>query len=96
MIRRDMVAMVLATLLAPAVASAEVLVSEAIQQAPQNSAQGLPRPTPGMSMDRVRARFGDPRQSLGPVGDPPISTWVYDGYSVYFENDRTITAVVHR
>jgi hypothetical protein len=29
------------------------------------------------------------------VGDPPITRWVYDRFTVYFENDRVIHSVVH-
>ena len=77
-------------------ANADVLLLDAISNAPQNTMTGLPRPTNGQSMQTVRARFGDPRQELPQVGDPPITRWVYDGYTVYFEFDKVITSVVHR
>ncbi len=50
----------------------------------------------GLTMDAVRARLGTPRKTLPPVGDPPITRWVYDDLTVYFENDRVIHAVRHR
>ncbi len=50
----------------------------------------------GLTMDAVRARLGAPRKMLPPVGDPPITRWVYDDLTVYFEHDRVIHAVRHR
>jgi hypothetical protein len=44
-------------------------------------------------MDRVRERWGEPRQRLAAVGEPPISRWVYDGFSVYFEHRHVIHSV---
>lgn len=50
----------------------------------------------GMSMDRVEQAFGRPLEVRGPVGDPPITRWVYDGYTVYFEHRHVIHSVVSR
>ena len=47
-------------------------------------------------MDQVLQRFGEPQQRLGPVGEPPISHWVYPDFVVYYEYDRVIHAVVPR
>jgi hypothetical protein len=47
-----------------------------------------------MTMDGVLQRYGEPRARSGPVGDPPISTWDYDDFVVYFENQYVIHAVV--
>ncbi|NIR30556.1 MAG: hypothetical protein GWN84_14850 [Gammaproteobacteria bacterium] len=81
--------------MAPAVYG-EVLLIEAIESAPPNSAEGLPRPSGGMKMQEVVERFGEPRSRLSAVGDPPITRWVYDDFTVYFEYEYTITTVVHR
>ena len=53
-------------------------------------------PGNGMSMDQVTQRFGEPKEKVGAVGDPPISRWVYDGYTVFFEHDLVLHAVIHR
>ena len=53
-------------------------------------------PGRGMSMDQVRAKFGQPRQISPAVGEPPITRWVYDGYTVYFEHHLVIHSVRHR
>ena len=77
-------------------AHSEVLLVEGIANEPPNNSEGLPRPARGMSMDRVAERYGEPAERVPAVGVPPISRWVYDGYTVYFEDQHTITSVVHR
>lgn len=77
-------------------ATADVLLLDAIEQAPANSSEGLLRPRPGQTMDTVRARFGTPSQELPWVGDPPITRWVYPDFTVYFEHEYVINTVVHR
>lgn len=53
-------------------------------------------PHKGMSMDGVAQAFGQPLEVRGPVGDPPITRWVYDGYTVYFEHRHVIHSVISR
>jgi hypothetical protein len=77
-------------------ASAEVLLLDAIEHEPPNSSQGMLRPHNGQSMATVEAQFGKPQASRGPVGDPPITSWDYPDYTVYFEHNLVITSVVHR
>ncbi|MEQ8259359.1 MAG: hypothetical protein RH947_03600 [Alcanivorax sp.] len=50
-------------------------------------------PGRGMSKAEVRAQFGQPRHTRPAVGQPPITRWDYDGFSVYFENDTTLHSV---
>lgn len=57
---------------------------------------GAETPVKGMSMDRVEQAFGQPLEVRGPVGDPPITRWVYEGYTVYFEHRHVIHSVVSR
>ncbi len=45
--------------------------------------QVLPRR--GISMDDVLGEFGEPDERYGPIGEPPISEWVYGNFRVYFE-----------
>ncbi len=71
------------------VAIADTLVVESVQQS-----ASVERPVRGMTMDAVRARFGDPVEQRGPVGDPPITRWIYPGFVTYFEYDRVIHSVV--
>lgn len=57
-------------------------------------------PQRGMSMDTVRAKFGNPvtehpavPTNEGPL-HPPITRWDYPGYSVFFENSTVLHSVV--
>lgn len=56
----------------------------------------ISRPSKGMSKSQVAARFGQPAQQSGSVGQPPITRWDYADYSVFFEYDHVIHSVVHR
>lgn len=51
-------------------------------------------PSLGMSKDYVQQQFGNPNSQRGPVGEPPISTWEYDAFTVYFEYNVVIHAVL--
>ena len=51
------------------------------------------RPTRGMRMSAVEARFGAPQNRHATVGEPPITRWDYTGFAVFFEHDRVIHAV---
>lgn len=53
----------------------------------------LPMPHRGMSMQRVLEEYGEPYERRGPVGEPPITEWSYDGYKVYFEFQTVLHAV---
>ena len=46
-------------------------------------------PKRGISMEAVLEEFGEPDQRYGPIGEPPISEWVYGSFRVYFE-DQTV------
>ncbi len=76
-------------------ANAETLNMPAGETAPQATMQ-MEMPSKGMSKDQVARNFGQPRQKLGPVGEPPISRWVYDGYTVYFEHQFVIHSVINQ
>lgn len=52
-------------------------------------------PNNGLSMAEVERRHGAPIERRGPVGDPPITRWAYDGFSVYFEHQLVIESVLH-
>ena len=58
-------------------------------------------PTRGHTMAQVEARFGTPQEKLAPRGGqsaawPTINRWVYANFTVYFEQNRVIDAVVNR
>ncbi len=62
------------------------------QQAPER--RDLPRPVRGMSATQVLEEFGLPQSKTDAVGDPPISSWRYPQYTVYFESDTVIHSVL--
>ncbi len=50
-------------------------------------------PKRGVNMDAVLAEFGQPDQIFGPVGEPPITEWVYGSFRVYFEYQRVLHTI---
>lgn len=56
----------------------------------------IQRPARGMKMDAVLQGFGEPNSRIDAVGQPPISRWVYEKFTVYFENEYVIHAVINR
>ena len=55
------------------------------------ASRGLPMR--GTSSQTVLSQYGEPLKKSGPVGDPPISTWTYEEFKVYFEHHLVITTV---
>jgi hypothetical protein len=53
-------------------------------------------PARGTSMDAVEARFGAPAERFAPVGQPPITRWVYPSFVVFFEYSHVVHAVTRR
>ena len=54
------------------------------------------RPARGMHMSAVEQQFGAPVTRHETVGQPPITRWDYNGFSVFFERDIVIHAVATR
>ncbi|MFU8821226.1 MAG: hypothetical protein ACNA8G_06670 [Gammaproteobacteria bacterium] len=76
-----------AMLVAVPAAHADTLIIEKLEAA------STEMPSRGMSMDRVQSRFGAPQAITGPVGDPPITRWDYDGFVVVFEYRHVVHSV---
>lgn len=53
-------------------------------------------PKAGLSQSSVRAKWGNPLEIRGPVGEPPITQWDYQDFVVYFENDLVLHTVLKR
>ena len=53
-------------------------------------------PSRGMSQKAVKQSFGQPNEIVPGVGNPPISRWVYEGFTVYFEGNFALHAVQHQ
>lgn len=76
------------------VTKADNLLIERVQ-----TEQNISLPERGSSMSQVEAKFGAPQQKFSAVGGgsrrtPPITRWVYSGFSVYFENKHVVDAVL--
>jgi len=82
----------LVALLAASTASAEVIRIPVGQQAAEK--QVLATPQRGTSKSEVRRRFGEPLRETPAVGAPPISSWEYENYRVYFERDLVLHSVL--
>ena len=51
-------------------------------------------PRRGISQADVLKRFGKPLSKQAAVGKPPISSWSYNDYDVYFEGNLVLHTVV--
>lgn len=72
-------------------ALADILLIERVQKA-----QTIDMPERGSNMQQVRQAYGEPQSIRGPVGEPPITTWVYPHFSCYFEHQWVINCVVNK
>ena len=69
---------------------ADVLIIDEVRQA-----ERMELPKNGQSKADTEAKFGTPKERRAAVGDPPISSWKYDTFSVYFEYDLVLSTVLH-
>lgn len=53
-------------------------------------------PVRGMSKKMVESEFGQPINIRAAVGNPPISSWVYDEFTVYFEFEWVLHSVLSK
>jgi len=74
----------------PTAAQADVLLIEEVRERMRRDL-----PENGLTGREVEQRYGAPNERRAPVGDPPITRWIYDDYSVYFEYDLVIESVLH-
>ena len=72
----------------------DVLIIEEAPVAGDARAPQRDLPRRGMDMANVRNIFGEPAREHPAVGEPPITRWDYDGYSVFFEHDKVLHSVV--
>jgi len=90
-IRFNWIPLALIAVLTTSVATADTLLVERTQRAQE---QAVPRK--GATMVEVESQYGAPQQKRDAVGQPPISRWVYPAFTVYFERDYVINAVVNK
>ena len=82
----------LVALTGPAMASAQNLE----MAAPPAATTSVAAPARGMTMSQVESQFGAPTERHAPVGQPPITRWVYADKVIYFEYDHVVHAVLVR
>ncbi len=87
---RAVILLLSATLIAGTALAETVVVDGKVAVEPSS----IPRPSRGMRMTTVERQFGEPATRHAAVGQPPITRWDYAGFSVFFERDRVIDAVV--
>jgi hypothetical protein len=78
---------------APLIVQADTLLIEGIEKSRTSVTE---RPSRGMSMDGVAAKWGAPVSKGGAVGQPPITRWEYQDFVVFFEYQHVIHAVPRR
>jgi len=50
-------------------------------------------PRRGMTTDKVENELGRPGEIIPPIGQPPITRWIYDDRTVYFEYSTVLHVV---
>jgi hypothetical protein len=87
---------ILRILLLLALSAATPALAETLSTDTGNPAASGGQPNRGSSMAAVQGRFGEPTQRHATIGNPPITRWDYPQFSVYFEHDRVLHAVLVR
>ncbi len=90
MLRKAISVFIIAGFFGTSIAAADELVIEGIQPGSKN------HPGRGLSQSAVQKGWGQPRAKRNPVGQPPISSWDYGAFVVYFEYDKVIHTVAKR
>ena len=70
---------------------ADVLIIDRI-----NQQQSFDTPERGITMNQVLSQFGEPKLKKNTIGEPPITEWQYENFSVYFEQKWVINSVIYK
>lgn len=70
--------------------------AEAVNMSGATAGSDAGRPTRGMTQASVESKYGNPVSVEAPVGEPPISRWIYADFVVFFEYNKVIHAVIKR
>lgn len=62
----------------------------------QQGNNSVETPKNGINKAKVESQYGAPLQRVSSIGEPPISKWVYQDFTVYFENDLVLHSVRHK
>lgn len=92
--RKDLLIIALGLSLAAGPAAADVLAMPEGESTP-----AVTLPAKGTTMAAVTKKYGEPRNKRASVGGdtpkhPPITRWDYDAFSVIFEHDKVVDAVI--
>lgn len=79
--------------------TASAVQADVLALSAPNYESGVSKPAKGSTMTAVLRDFGTPTTKRAPVGggsrhQPPITRWDYPGFSVFFENNHVVDAVV--
>jgi hypothetical protein len=91
MLRKAIFTTVLSLLFTSGSVFADTLIAEGIDQSASGQA-----PERGQTKASVSSSLGDPASQTDAVGKPPISSWEYDEFVVFFENDYVLHSVAKR
>lgn len=58
-----------------------------------NTQPAVDMPAKGMNKERVKSLFGAPLEEVPAKGQPPISRWRYEEFTVYFDSNTVIHCV---
>jgi hypothetical protein len=84
------------TLLALVFGFAGFAAADTLDMDGTDAMNGSVGPASGSTQETVEATYGAPKAKNVAVGEPPISSWEYDGFIVFFEYDRVVHAVKKR
>lgn len=73
--------------------------ADVLEMATPDTESSVNKPAKGSTMTAVLRDFGAPTSKRAPVGggskhQPPITRWDYPNFSVFFENNHVVDAVV--
>ena len=79
-----------------ALAGPVAVTAQNLEMASPPATTSVAAPARGMTMSQVDKQYGAPTERYAPVGQPPITRWVYADKVVYFEYDHVVHAVLVR
>ncbi|MCP3999785.1 MAG: hypothetical protein GY727_02625 [Gammaproteobacteria bacterium] len=91
MLQKSMFVFILSSLLLTGITVANTLIIDGVQPT-----DGSQYPLKGSAKASVLALLGEPLSKTQAVGEPPISSWEYTSFVVYFEYDHVLHTVAKR
>lgn len=67
--------------------------AETLSMPDQHDNQAVKTPERGSLQSAVLKQFGKPASKSARVGKPAISSWTYNDFKVFFENNRVIHSI---